>query len=120
MGLDGIIIGVELAFVSGLFSEGIEIGGILGGVNVFGELVDPVKGIVLRGDIGALAFNAIAQIEDVVEQSGAKGHDKQVGEHHLPTGPASAWIIVSAFLRHDGAKIKLFLKFAAISIPIDQ
>ena len=45
-------------------------------------------------------------------QGCAKGQDEQVGDDHLPTRPASTGIIVAAFLRHDGAKITLFLCFA--------
>jgi hypothetical protein len=63
---------------------------------------------VLRVDVGALVIDALSQVEDVVKQSRAKGNDEQVGDDHLPTCPAPAWVLVLAFLRHDAAKIELF------------
>ena len=114
MGIDGITISVEFAFVLGLLGEGVEVGRVLGTVYAFGELVDPVERIVLRVDIGALVLDAVAQVEDIVQQSRAKGEDEQVGDDHFPTRPASARVIVFTFLRHDAAKIELFFRnFAA-------
>jgi hypothetical protein len=77
-------------------------------MDIFGELVDPAERYVLRVDVGALVIDALAQVEDVVEQSRAKGNDEQVGDDHLPTRPAPAGVFVLAFLRHDAAKIELF------------
>ena len=77
-------------------------------MDVLGELVDPAERYVLRVDIGALVIDALAQVEDVVEQSRAKGNDEQVGDDHLPTRPAPARVFVVPFLRHDGAKIGVF------------
>ena len=114
MNLDGIAVGVELTLVFGLLGEGVEVGRVLGGMDIFGELVDPVEGVVLRIDVGTLVFDAVAKVEDVIEQGRAKSHDEEVGEHHLPTRSAFAWVFVFPFLRHDAAKIKLFPKFAPI------
>ena len=119
MGVDGITVGIEFAFVLGLLGEGIEVGCVLSGMYVFCEFVDPIERIVLRVDVGALVLDAFAQVEDVVKQSRTEGHDEQVGDDHLPTCPASTRVIVLAFLRHDGAKIELFPKFAANSITFD-
>jgi hypothetical protein len=119
LGIDGIAVGIEFALVLGLFGEGVKVGGILGGMNVFGEFVDPVEGIVLRVDVGSLVLDAFAQVEDIVKQSRAQGHDEKVGDDHLPTRPAPTRVIVLAFLRHDGAKIELFPKFAANLITFD-
>jgi hypothetical protein len=77
-------------------------------MHVFGELVDPVEGIVLRVDVGALVIDALSQVKDIVKQSRAKGNDEQIGDDHLPTRPAPAGVFVLAFLRHDAAKIELF------------
>ena len=115
MGLDDIAVGVEFTLVFGLFGEGIQVGSVLRGVDVFRELVDPIERVVLRIDVGALVLDAVAQVEDIIKQSRTKGHDEQVGEHHLPTRPASAGVIAMAFFRHGGAKVKLFPKFAAYS-----
>ena len=108
MDFDGVTVGIEFASVFGLFGEGVEVGCVLGGMHVFGEFVDPIKGVVLRVDVGALVLNALSQVEDVVEQSRTKGNDEQVGDDHLPARPAPTRVFVSAFLRHDGAKIELF------------
>ena len=83
-------------------------------MHVFSELVDPVQGVVLLFDVGALALDAVAQVEDVVKQGTAERENEEVGEHHLPTCPASAGIIVITFLRHDGAKVTLFSKRAGL------
>ena len=116
MDLDGITIGVELVSVLRLFGEGVEVGCVLGSMHVFGELVDPVDGCVLRVDVGTLVLDALTQVEDVVKQSRTKDDDEQVGDDHLPARPAPAGVFVLAFLRHDGAKIELFPKFAANSV----
>ena len=76
MDLDGIAVGIELASVLRLFGEGVEVGCVLGGMHVFGELVDPVEGVVLRVDVGTLVLDALAQVEDIIEQSRTKGNDK--------------------------------------------
>ena len=115
MDVDGIAIGVEFALVFGLFGEGIKVGGVLGGMHVFGKLVDPVEGVVLCVDVGTLVLYAFAQVGDIVKQSRTKGQYKQVGDDHLPTRPAPARVFGFVFLRHDGAKIELFPKFAAKS-----
>ena len=108
MGIDGITIGVEFALVLGLFGEGVKVGGVLGGMHVFSELVDPIERIVLGVDVGALVFDTLSQVGHIVKQSRTKGNDEQVGDDHLPTRPAPTRVFVSAFLRHDGAKIELF------------
>ena len=115
MDIDGISVGVEFAFVLGLLGEGIEVGSVLGGMHVFGEFVDPIECIVLGVDVGALVLYAFAQVGDIVKQSRTQGQDKQIGDDHLPTRPAPAGVIGFDFLRHDGAKIELFPKFAAKS-----
>ena len=74
--MDGITIGVEFTFVFGLFSEGIEVGGVLGGMHIYGELVDPIERFVLRVDVGTLVLDAFAQVEDVIEQSRTKSHNE--------------------------------------------
>ena len=66
-----------------------------------------------------MVFDAFAQVEDVVKQSRTEGHDEQVGDDHLPTRPASARVIVLAFLRHDAAKITLFPRFGMTTWNMD-
>jgi hypothetical protein len=104
------MIGIELLFVFGLFGEGIQVGRVLGTVYILGELVDPIQGVMLCLDVGALALDVVAQVEDVVKQGAAERENEEVGEHDLPTRPASAGVFVLTFLRHDGAKVKLFFK----------
>ena len=108
MDVDGIAIGVEFALVLGLFGKGVKVGGVLGGMNVFGEFVDPIERIVLGVDVGALVLYAFAQVGDIVKQSRTKSQNKQVGDDHLPTRPAPAGVFGFVFLRHDAAKIELF------------
>ena len=67
MDFDGVAVGIKFASVLGLFGEGIEVGRVLGSMHVFGEFVDPVEGIVLRVDVGALVLDALSQVEDIVE-----------------------------------------------------
>jgi hypothetical protein len=77
-------------------------------MHVFRELVDPIQGIMLHFDVGALTLDAVSKVEDVVKQGTAERKNEKVGEYHLPTCPTPGRVIVFAFLRHDGAKVTLF------------
>ena len=87
---------VELPFEFWLFGEGVEIGGGLCLMDVFGETVHPIERRVLCVDVRALVFNAFTKVEDVIKQGRAKGDDEQVGDDHFPARPPFDGIFVLA------------------------
>ena len=105
--------GIELLEVLVFFGEGEQVGRRLGVVDVLRKLTHPSQRLALFAYIHFLAFDGFSLVEDIIEQGHTKSDDEQVGDDNLPTRtPLDGVFFVLIRLRHDAAKIVIFLGWA--------